>query len=103
MERMKLKNEQLVARRMRSEADENQYNEQEEARQVAQKEQRIKMKQKLEDDNRIQSAIEFTLQLGCANCIVVNATKCDKGRWERYLNGIKTNLLWMPMVRLFVD
>jgi hypothetical protein len=46
MERMKLKNEQLVARRMRSEADENQYNEQEEARQVAQKEQRIKMKQK---------------------------------------------------------
>lgn len=58
---MKLKNEQLVARRMRSEADENQYNEQEEARQVAQKEQRIKMKQKLEHDNRLQSAIEFTL------------------------------------------
>ena len=66
---MKLKNEQLVARRMRSEADENQYNEQEEARQIAQKEQRIKMKQKLEDDNRIQSAIEFTLQVSCANIV----------------------------------
>lgn len=58
MEMMKLKNEQLVARRLRSEADENQYNEQEEARQLAQKEQRVKMKQKMEDDNRIQSAIE---------------------------------------------
>ncbi len=66
---MKLKNEQLVARRMRSEADENQYHEQEEARQVAQKEQRIKMKQKLEDDNRIQNVIEFNLQLGCSNTI----------------------------------
>ena len=51
---MKLKNEQLVARRLRSEADENQYKEQEEARQ----EQRIKMKKKLEDDNRMQIAIE---------------------------------------------
>ena len=59
MEQMKLKNEQLVARRMRSEADENHFNEQEEARQLAQKEQRIKTKQKLEDDNRIQSAIEY--------------------------------------------
>jgi hypothetical protein len=58
MEMMKLKNEQLVARRLRSEADENQYNEQEEARQLAQKEQQVKMKQKMEDDNRIQSAIE---------------------------------------------
>ena len=69
METMKLKNEQLVARRMRSEADENQYNEQEQARQVAQKEQRIKMKQKLEDNNRLQSAIEFTLQLSCSNIV----------------------------------
>jgi hypothetical protein len=69
MESMKLKNEQLVARRMRSEADENQYNEQEEARQVAQKEQRIKMKQKLEHDNRLQSAIEFTLHLSFANTV----------------------------------
>jgi hypothetical protein len=58
MEKMKLKNEQLVARRLRSEADENQYKEQEEARQLAQKEHMIKMKQKREDDNRIQSAIE---------------------------------------------
>jgi hypothetical protein len=58
MEKMRLKNEQLVARRMRSEADENQYKEQEEARQLAQQEQRIKMKQKKEDDSRIQSAIE---------------------------------------------
>jgi hypothetical protein len=58
MQRMKLKNEELVARRLRTEADENQYKEQEEARQLAQKEQRIKMKQKLEDDTRIQSAIE---------------------------------------------
>ena len=66
---MKLKNEQLVARRMRSEADENQYNEQEEARQLAQKEQRIKMKQKLEDDNRLQSAIEFTIQFSCTNIV----------------------------------
>lgn len=69
MESMKLKNEQLVARRMRSEADENQYNEQEEARQLAQKEQRIKMKQKLEDDNRLQSAIEFTFQFGYTNIV----------------------------------
>lgn len=66
---MKLKNEQLVARRMRSEADENQYKEQEEARQVAQKEQRIKMKQKLEHDNRLQSAIESTLHLSFANTV----------------------------------
>lgn len=69
MESMKLKNEQLVARRMRSEADENQYKEQEEARQVAQKEQRIKMKQKLEHDNRLQSAIESTLHLSFANTV----------------------------------
>ena len=55
---MKLKNQQLVARRMRTEADENQYNEQEEARQIMQKEQRLKMKQKKEDDHRLQSAIE---------------------------------------------
>jgi hypothetical protein len=58
MEKMKLKNQELVARRMRTEADENQYKEQEEARQIAQKEQRIKIKQKKEDDHRIQSAIE---------------------------------------------
>jgi hypothetical protein len=58
MEKMKLKNQQLVARRMRTEADENQYNEQEEARQIMQKEQRLKMKQKKEDDHRLQSAIE---------------------------------------------
>jgi hypothetical protein len=58
MDKMKLKNEQLVARRLRTEADENQYKEHEEARQVAQKEQRTKMKMKREDDNRIQSAIE---------------------------------------------
>jgi hypothetical protein len=58
MEKMKLKNEQLVARRLRSEADENQYKEQEEARQLAHKEHLIKMKQKREDDNRIQTAIE---------------------------------------------
>lgn len=58
MEKMKLKNQQLVARRMRTEADENQYKEQEEARQVAQKEQRLKMKQKKEDDHRIQNTIE---------------------------------------------
>lgn len=55
---MKLKNEQLVARRLRSEADENQYKEQEEARQLAQREHLIKMKQKREDDNRIQATIE---------------------------------------------
>jgi len=58
MDKMKLKNQELVARRMRTEADENQYKEQEEARQIAQKEQRIKTKQKKEDDHRIQSAIE---------------------------------------------
>ena len=58
MEKMKLKNQQLVARRMRTEADEDQYNEQEEARQIMQKEQRLKMKQKKEDDHRLQSAIE---------------------------------------------
>ena len=55
---MKLKNEQLVARRLRTEADEHQYKEHEEARQIAQKEQQTKMKQKREDDNRIQSVIE---------------------------------------------
>jgi hypothetical protein len=55
---MKLKNQQLVARRMRTEADENQYKEQEQARQVMQKEQRLKIKQKKEDDHRIQNAIE---------------------------------------------
>ena len=58
MERMKLKNEQLLARRLRSEADENQYKEQEEARQQAQHERRMRIKQKEEDDSRIQSAIE---------------------------------------------
>ena len=58
MEKMKLKNEQLLARRLRTEADENQYREQEEARQLAQKEQRIKLQQKREDDNRIQATIE---------------------------------------------
>jgi hypothetical protein len=58
MQKMKLKNEQLVARRLRTEADENQYKEHEEARQIAQKEQQTKMKQKREDDNRIQSVIE---------------------------------------------
>jgi hypothetical protein len=58
MEKMKLKNQQLVARRMRTEADENQYKEQEQARQVMQKEQRLKIKQKKEDDHRIQNAIE---------------------------------------------
>jgi len=56
---MKLKNEELVARRMRSEADESQYREQEEARRIAQAEQRAKLKQKREDDTRIQSAIEY--------------------------------------------
>lgn len=55
---MKLKNEELVARRMRSDADETQYREQEEARRLAQEEQHAKMKQKQEDDSRIQSAIE---------------------------------------------
>jgi hypothetical protein len=58
MAKMKLKNEELVARRMRSEADESQYKEQEEARKLAQEEQRAKMKQKREDDTRIQSVIE---------------------------------------------
>lgn len=58
MEKMKLKNQQLVARRMRTEADENQYKEQEQARQVMQKEQRLKIKQKKEDDHRIQNVIE---------------------------------------------
>jgi hypothetical protein len=58
MAKMKLKNEELVARRMRSEADESQYKEQEEARKLAQQEQRVKMKQKREDDTRIQSVIE---------------------------------------------
>jgi hypothetical protein len=58
MAKMKLKNEQLVARRMRSEADESQYKEQEEARKLAQEEQRVKTKQKREDDTRIQSVIE---------------------------------------------
>lgn len=58
MAKMKLKNEELVARRMRSEADESQYKEQEEARKLAQEEQRVKMKQKREDDTRIQSVIE---------------------------------------------
>jgi hypothetical protein len=58
MEKMKLKNEELVARRLRSEADENQFKEQEEARVIAQQEHRIKMKQKKQDDDRIQSAIE---------------------------------------------
>jgi len=55
---MKLKNEQLLARRLRTEADENQYREQEEARQIAREQQRIKMRQKKEDDSRIQNAIE---------------------------------------------
>ena len=58
MEKMKLKNEQLLARRLRTEADENQYREQEEARQIAREQQRIKMRQKKEDDSRIQNAIE---------------------------------------------
>jgi len=53
-----LKNQQLVARRMRTEADENQYKEQEQARQVMQKEQRLKIKQKKEDDHRIQNVID---------------------------------------------
>ena len=58
METMKLKNQRLTERRLRSEADENQYKEQEEARQLARVEQRIKMKQKKEDDSRIQMEIE---------------------------------------------
>lgn len=58
MEKMKLKNEQLLARRLRTEADESQYREQEEARQFAREQQRIKMRQKKEDDSRIQNAIE---------------------------------------------
>jgi hypothetical protein len=58
MAKMKLKNEELVARRMRSEADETNYMEQEEARRLAREEQRVKLKQKREDDSRIQSAIE---------------------------------------------
>ena len=59
MEKMKFKNQQLVQRRLRSEADENQYKEQEEARQLAQHEQLTKMQQKREEDNRIQNAIEY--------------------------------------------
>jgi hypothetical protein len=58
MEGMKLKNQQLLQRRLRSEADENQYREQEEARQIAQVERLIKIKQKQEDDSRIQREIE---------------------------------------------
>lgn len=58
MQRMRLMNEQLVARRLRTEADENLYKENEEARQVAQKEQHIKLKRKKEDNTRIQSVIE---------------------------------------------
>jgi hypothetical protein len=58
MEAMRLKNEQLVARRARTEADESLYRENEEARQIAQKEQQIKLKQKKEDNSRIQSVIE---------------------------------------------
>jgi len=61
MEAMKLKNQRLVERRARSEADESQYREQEEARQIARKEQKIKMKQKQEDDNRMQREIEYVL------------------------------------------
>jgi len=64
MEAMKLKNQRLVERRLRTEADENQYKEQEEARQSAQMEQRIKMKQKREDDSRIQKEIEYTYDNG---------------------------------------
>ena len=60
MDEMRLKNEKLVARRARTEADENLYKEHEEAREIAQKEQRIKMKQKKEDNNRIQSVIEYS-------------------------------------------
>jgi hypothetical protein len=63
MEKMRLMNEQLVARRLRTEADENLYKENEEARQIARKEQHIKMKQKKEDNSRIQSAIEYDLQI----------------------------------------
>jgi hypothetical protein len=59
MEKMRLKNEELTARRLRSEADENQFREQDVASQVAQKEQRMRMKQKLEDNNRIQNALEY--------------------------------------------
>jgi hypothetical protein len=58
MEKMKLKNEELVAKQMRKDADENLYREQEEAVRIAQKEQDRRMKQKKEVDTRIQSAIE---------------------------------------------
>jgi len=46
-------------KRLRTEADENQYKEQEQARRLAQEESRQKLKQKREDDTRIQAAIEY--------------------------------------------
>ena len=59
MKEMRLKNEQIVAKKLRSQADENQYKEQQEARELAHQEHRMKMKQKREDDNRIQSVLEY--------------------------------------------
>jgi hypothetical protein len=58
MEKMKIKNQELMDKRLRTEADENQYKEQEQARRLAQEESRQKLKQKREDDTRIQAAIE---------------------------------------------
>lgn len=55
---MKIKNQELMDKRLRTEADENQYKEQEQARRLAQEESRQKLKQKREDDTRIQAAIE---------------------------------------------
>jgi hypothetical protein len=58
MEKMKLKNQELMKKRLRTEADENQYKEQELTRLLAQEESRQKLKQKREDNSRIQAAIE---------------------------------------------
>jgi len=95
---MKLKNEELVARRMRTEADETQYREQEEARRLAQEEQRAKMKQKKEDDSRIQNVIEYGRGVGESNGLVFNERKPGKEKLENLLNGIRINRLLTKMV-----
>jgi len=95
---MKLKNEELVARRMRTEADETQYREQEEARRLAQEEQRAKMKQKKEDDSRIQNVIEYEGSAGESNGLVFNERKPGKENLENLLHGIRINRLLTKMV-----
>src|SRR5947207_11068857 len=88
MEKMRLKNQELMARRMRKDEDERMHKEQEQARIVAEKEQRIKIRQKREDDKRIQSEIELVRERGAADTSEqrekIRLRKLEKGlEWDQ--------------------